>query len=49
MNERSECLSMDESGYLFVQFFFRVEDGIQAAQESRGFGDVYTRQKMGTI
>ena len=25
-------------------FFFQAEDGIRAAQESRGLGDVYKRQ-----
>ncbi len=28
----------------FVYFFFQAEDGIRAAQESRGLGDVYKRQ-----
>ena len=31
--------------YLF--FFFRAEDGIRDAQESRGLGDVYKRQDIG--
>ena len=26
-------------------FFFQAEDGIRVAQESRGLGDVYKRQK----
>ena len=26
-------------------FFFQVEDGIRDAQESRGLGDVYKRQR----
>ena len=29
---------------MFV-FFFQAEDGIRDAQESRGLGDVYKRQK----
>ena len=28
-------------------FFFQAEDGIRDAQESRGLGDVYKRQRMG--
>ena len=28
-----------------VDFFFQAEDGIRDAQESRGLGDVYKRQK----
>ena len=27
-------------------FFFQAEDGIRDAQESRGLGDVYKRQKF---
>ena len=27
-------------------FFFQAEDGIRAAQESRGLGDVYKRQQL---
>ena len=27
-------------------FFFQAEDGIRDAQESRGLGDVYKRQKV---
>ena len=27
-------------------FFFQAEDGIRDAQESRGLGDVYKRQKL---
>ena len=27
-------------------FFFQAEDGIRDAQESRGLGDVYKRQRM---
>ena len=32
-------------------FFFQAEDGIRAAQESRGLGDVYKRQlvNMGAV
>ena len=30
--------------YVFF-FFFKAEDGIRYAQESRGLGDVYKRQK----
>ena len=33
-------------GTLF--FFFQAEDGIRDAQESRGLGDVYKRQKQWT-
>ena len=29
-------------------FFFQAEDGIRDAQESRGLGDVYKRQPIGT-
>ena len=29
-----------------VVFFFQAEDGIRDAQESRGLGDVYKRQKL---
>ena len=28
----------------YCTFFFQTEDGIRAAQESRGLGDVYKRQ-----
>ena len=28
-------------------FFFQAEDGIRDAQESRGLGDVYKRQRVG--
>mgnify|MGYP007068792144 CR=1 FL=1 len=28
-------------------FFFQAEDGIRDAQESRGLGDVYKRQRQG--
>ena len=30
-------------------FFFQAEDGIRDAQESRGLGDVYKRQTLGTV
>ena len=30
---------------LFLFFFFQAEDGIRDAQESRGLGDVYKRQR----
>ena len=30
-------------------FFFQAEDGIRDAQESRGLGDVYKRQKQRRI
>ncbi len=30
--------------FVFFFFFFQAEDGIRAAQESRGLGDVYKRQ-----
>src|SRR5674536_372839 len=29
-------------------FFFQAEDGIRDAQESRGLGDVYKRQSLGS-
>ena len=29
----------------FCGFFFQAEDGIRDAQESRGLGDVYKRQR----
>ena len=32
-------------GVVFVVFFFQAEDGIRDAQESRGLGDVYKRQR----
>ena len=31
---------------IFFFFFFQAEDGIRDAQESRGLGDVYKRQRM---
>ncbi len=31
--------------YGFVFFFFQAEDGIRGAQESRGVGGVYKRQR----
>ena len=31
---------------VFFCFFFQAEDGIRDAQESRGLGDVYKRQKL---
>ena len=31
--------------YIFGFFFFQAEDGIRDAQESRGLGDVYKRQR----
>ena len=34
---------------VFLCFFFQAEDGIRAAQESRGLGDVYKRQVSFTI
>ena len=30
---------------MYVVFFFQAEDGIRDAQESRGLGDVYKRQR----
>ena len=33
--------------WVFVFFFFQAEDGIRDAQESRGLGDVYKRQRYG--
>ena len=30
-------------------FFFQAEDGIRDAQESRGLGDVYKRQRLGRV
>ena len=32
--------------YSFFCFFFQAEDGIRDAQESRGLGDVYKRQRQ---
>ena len=32
-----------------VCFFFQAEDGIRDAQESRGLGDVYKRQRWGSL
>eukprot|EP00658_Telonema_sp_P-2_P058711 TRINITY_DN47242_c0_g1_i1.p1 TRINITY_DN47242_c0_g1~~TRINITY_DN47242_c0_g1_i1.p1 ORF type:complete len:175 (+),score=29.49 TRINITY_DN47242_c0_g1_i1:91-615(+) len=32
---------------MFFVFFFQAEDGIRDAQESRGLGDVYKRQRRG--
>ncbi len=29
-----------------AEFFFQAEDGVRAAQGSRGLGDVYERQKL---
>ena len=34
---------------MFFFFFFQAEDGIRDAQESRGLGDVYKRQKWNII
>ena len=31
---------------LLCVFFFQAEDGIRDAQESRGLGDVYKRQRL---
>eukprot|EP00658_Telonema_sp_P-2_P026988 TRINITY_DN2094_c0_g2_i1.p1 TRINITY_DN2094_c0_g2~~TRINITY_DN2094_c0_g2_i1.p1 ORF type:complete len:230 (+),score=50.46 TRINITY_DN2094_c0_g2_i1:31-720(+) len=39
----SKCVSVIPC---FFFFFFQAEDGIRDAQESRGLGDVYKRQKM---
>eukprot|EP00658_Telonema_sp_P-2_P018774 TRINITY_DN17354_c0_g1_i1.p1 TRINITY_DN17354_c0_g1~~TRINITY_DN17354_c0_g1_i1.p1 ORF type:complete len:346 (-),score=69.40 TRINITY_DN17354_c0_g1_i1:108-1145(-) len=36
-------VTVDSSWFIF--FFFQAEDGIRDAQESRGLGDVYKRQK----
>src|SRR5678816_4296584 len=33
------------SSNIFFFFFFQAEDGIRDAQESRGLGDVYKRQR----
>ena len=33
---------------VFCVFFFQAEDGIRDAQESRGLGDVYKRQELGS-
>ena len=30
-------------------FFFKAEDGIRGAQESRGLGDVYKRQRHSSL
>eukprot|EP00658_Telonema_sp_P-2_P006224 TRINITY_DN12378_c0_g1_i1.p1 TRINITY_DN12378_c0_g1~~TRINITY_DN12378_c0_g1_i1.p1 ORF type:complete len:799 (-),score=294.75 TRINITY_DN12378_c0_g1_i1:290-2686(-) len=34
---------------VFFFFFFQAEDGIRDAQESRGLGDVYKRQKVSSV
>ena len=34
----------ERGGKLYI-FFFQAEDGIRDAQESRGLGDVYKRQR----
>ena len=42
------CLSvteLDKFSVLSFFFFFQAEDGIRDAQESRGLGDVYKRQR----
>eukprot|EP00658_Telonema_sp_P-2_P008745 TRINITY_DN13302_c0_g1_i2.p1 TRINITY_DN13302_c0_g1~~TRINITY_DN13302_c0_g1_i2.p1 ORF type:complete len:335 (-),score=58.18 TRINITY_DN13302_c0_g1_i2:303-1307(-) len=39
-------LSMRCLCFYFFFFFFQAEDGIRDAQESRGLGDVYKRQKV---
>ena len=42
---RSICWLIYRIGYSkLFDFFFRAEDGIRDAQESRGLGDVYKRQ-----
>ena len=35
----------NRSMILSIFFFFQAEDGIRDAQESRGLGDVYKRQR----
>eukprot|EP00658_Telonema_sp_P-2_P053107 TRINITY_DN41534_c0_g1_i1.p1 TRINITY_DN41534_c0_g1~~TRINITY_DN41534_c0_g1_i1.p1 ORF type:complete len:125 (-),score=11.25 TRINITY_DN41534_c0_g1_i1:207-581(-) len=35
--------------FVAFSFFFQAEDGIRDAQESRGLGDVYKRQKNSSI
>eukprot|EP00658_Telonema_sp_P-2_P032508 TRINITY_DN24057_c0_g1_i1.p1 TRINITY_DN24057_c0_g1~~TRINITY_DN24057_c0_g1_i1.p1 ORF type:complete len:130 (+),score=42.81 TRINITY_DN24057_c0_g1_i1:71-460(+) len=37
--------------FVFIDFFFffQAEDGIRDAQESRGLGDVYKRQVLGSL
>ena len=37
---------MSTYGDYDVCFFYKAEDGIRDAQESRGLGDVYKRQIM---
>ena len=43
------CITLNMSGYAcmikLMCFFFQAEDGIRVAQESRGLGDVYKRQR----
>ena len=34
--------------YIFVFFFFQAEDGIRDLVRSRGLGDVYKRQYLGS-
>ena len=44
------CITQGEStvSVVFFFFFFHAEDGIREAQESRGLGDVYKRQGIGS-
>eukprot|EP00658_Telonema_sp_P-2_P006260 TRINITY_DN12394_c0_g1_i1.p1 TRINITY_DN12394_c0_g1~~TRINITY_DN12394_c0_g1_i1.p1 ORF type:complete len:149 (-),score=36.44 TRINITY_DN12394_c0_g1_i1:541-987(-) len=39
-------VSLFYSDFLVLFFFFQAEDGIRDAQESRGLGDVYKRQRQ---
>ena len=38
-------LGVVDVSVVFFCFFFQAEDGIRDAQESRGLGDVYKRQR----
>ncbi len=46
LGDKAECT--DEDAVECVFFFFQAEDGIRDAQESRGLGDVYRGQVLGT-
>ena len=39
------CVLLSFVFFYCVFFFFQAEDGIRDAQESRGLGDVYKRQR----
>ena len=40
------CYRSHDVSVLLCFFFFQAEDGIRDAQESRGLGDVYKRQRL---